>query len=84
MSIDDKRLERIESKIDDAADHLASIDVTLGMQHISLKEHVRRSNLLEAKMAPIEKHVAMVNGALKLLGALAMIAGIIEAFRGMK
>lgn len=78
---DDRRLERIEMKIDDTNDHLAKIDITLGAQHISLKEHIRRTTLLESELRPIKKHVDMVNGALKLLAILALIAGIIQVFK---
>lgn len=82
--MDEKRLERIEVKIDDIDDQLAMISSTLAAQHVSLKEHMRRSNALEAKLAPVEKHVAMVNGALKLLGVFALIASIIEAIYRIK
>jgi uncharacterized coiled-coil protein SlyX len=82
--VDEKRLERIEVKIDDIDDQLAMISSTLAAQHVSLKEHMRRSNALEAKLAPVEKHVAMVNGALKLLGVFALIASIIEAIYRIK
>lgn len=75
---DDKRLERIEKKVDDSNDHLASIDATLSAQHVSLKEHMRRTALLEADIRPIKRHVDMMSGALKLLGAVALIVGIIE------
>lgn len=74
---DDKRLERIEKKLDDSNEHLASIDLTLMEQHISLREHVRRTNLLEAKLIPIERHVSRVEGAIKLISILAMIAAIV-------
>lgn len=75
---DDKRLERIETKLDDIGDHLGQINVTLAAQHVSLKEHIRRTALLEQEMKPVKKHVYMVNGALKLLGVLALLATIIE------
>lgn len=76
---DDRRLERIENKIDETADHMASIDVTLGQQHISLREHIRRTNALEAELKPIKRHVYMIEGFFKVLGVLASIAVIIEA-----
>jgi len=76
--MDDKRLDRIEKKLDDTNEHLSSIDVTLAAQHVSLKEHIKRSDMLEAKLAPVEKHVAMVSGALKLIGFMAAIIAIIE------
>lgn len=78
---DDKRLERIEIKIDDINDHLGSINVILGQQHESLKFHIKRTNLLEAELKPIRRHIDMVNGALKLSGLLATILAIFQAAR---
>lgn len=79
--MDDKRLERIEVKLDDLSDHLASIDITLGQQHVSLKEHIRRTNILEKELVPVKRHVHMVEGALKLLGVLAAIGSIFEVLK---
>jgi hypothetical protein len=64
-------LERIERQ-------LIRIDKTLAAQHIVLKEHIRRTELLEGQLEPIKKHVAMVNGALKFIGLLGIISGILE------
>ena len=76
--MDDKRLARIEDKLDDTAQRLTNIDVTLAAQHVSIKEHIRRTNILEAEMKPIKTHVDMVKGGLKLIAIAAMVAGIIE------
>lgn len=70
--------ELMENKLDKIIEKIASIDVTLAKQSVILEEHVKRTNLLEEKIEPIEKHVAMVNGALKLLGLIAIIVAIIE------
>jgi archaellum component FlaC len=78
---DDKRLERIEVKVDDINDHLSTITVTLAAQHISLKEHIRRTELLEKDVAPIKRHVNMVQGAAALIALIATIAAIIRTFR---
>lgn len=78
---DDKRLERIEVKLDDVSDHLSSIDITLKGQHITLKDHIRRTALLEQDLRPIKKHVYMVQGALAFITLLATVAGIIMVFR---
>lgn len=75
----DGRLERIEDKIDKLGDKLSSVDVTLAAQHESLKLHMKRSDMLEAQLEPVKRHVAMVSGALKALGGVAILAGIIEA-----
>lgn len=79
--MDDKRLDRIETKLDDTNEKLGSIDSTLAAQHISLKEHMRRTAMLEKELKPIQKHVSMVQGALKLVSIIAMLAAIIEVLR---
>ena len=74
MDSSDKKLVRIESKIDQLVDRMGSIDVTLGKQHESLRDHIRRTELLEKIVEPIEKHVIMINGFIKLLVLLATVA----------
>ncbi len=81
--MDDKRLERIEAKLDDTNDHLASIDVTISLQHESLREHIRRTALIEKELAPIRKHVYMVQGAIGLLAILATIIGLLKSMGKM-
>lgn len=78
--MDDKRLERIEKKLDDSNEHLASIDVTLAMQHESLRVHIKRTNKLEDELKPIRRHVYMVQGGMALLSLLGIIAGILKSF----
>lgn len=76
--MDDQRLDRIEGKLDKISTRMGNIDVTLAAQHVSLKEHMRRSDLLEAKLQPIERQKYMIDGMLKLVGMLAVIVGIAE------
>jgi hypothetical protein len=76
----DDRLHRMESKIDQVVEKIGNIDMTLAAQHISLKEHMRRSNALERQMEPIKTHVAMVQGAIKFLSLIAIMATIVTAF----
>ena len=75
----EKKLEKLEEKIDSIADQIASIDKTLVANTIILEEHQRRSlanekavELLEAhlqsQLTPIAKHVHVVN----LLGKVAL------------
>lgn len=45
-----KQLERIEIKVNSLADSMHRVDVTLAAQHVSLKEHMRRTKLLEKIM----------------------------------
>lgn len=78
---DDKRLERIEVKIDKLSDHLGSIDSTLSAQHVSLKDHIRRTEILEENIVPIRRHVDMVKGALALITIIGTIVAIWVAFK---
>lgn len=77
----DKRLDKIDEKLSKIDDKLGSIDTTLAAQHVSLKEHMRRTELLEKEIRPIKTHVNMVQGAIALITILATIAGIIQIFR---
>lgn len=67
----DRKLELIEAKIDDTNDHLHKIDLTLSAQHISLRDHVKRTNDLQTIVTHVNRHVTMVEGVFKFLGILA-------------
>lgn len=75
---DEKRLERIEAKLDDVSDHLGSIDATLSAQHVSLREHMRRTAILEAEIKPLKTHMDMVKGVAKFISMAAAVAAILE------
>lgn len=75
--MDDRRLE---DKLDKITEKIASIDVTLAKVQVNVDEHVRRSTNLEDRVVPLETQLAMLNGALKLLGVLAMVVGLIAGF----
>jgi hypothetical protein len=69
---------RLEAKVDKIMEKVSDIDVTLVTQGIILKEHIRRTQLLEEKVAPLEKHAVMTHGVLKFVGLIAILIGIIE------
>lgn len=69
---------RVEDKLDKVADDISHINVTIAKQEVSLKEHIRRTDILEDKIVPIEKHMIMFNGVLKFVGVVALFTGIIE------
>ena len=72
-------LKRFEFKIDRIDQRMNNVDITLAKQSEILDIHVKRTNLLEESIKPIERHVAMVNGAIKLLGIIGILAAIAEA-----
>lgn len=78
----DDRLIRIEEKIDKVIDRVSSCDVTLAAQHVTLKEHMRRTEALEQIVEPIREHVNTVAAFGKIVvwtvGAITLVSSIIE------
>lgn len=72
MSFDkmDKKLEALDSRIDSIDVTLARIDVTLEKQSDQLAYHIKRTDLLEAQISPIDKHVKVVNGIMIAVGVM--------------
>ena len=71
------KFDKIEEKIDLVENHLDSINVTLVRNTSSLEEHIRRTELLEKKLEPIEIHVTQMQGAFKFIGVVAVVAGLV-------
>ena len=65
-------MDDIRKKLDKIDDRIASIDVTLAAQHVTLKEHIRRTELLEADVRPIKDHVTRMQGAIKLITIISL------------
>lgn len=59
-------------KTDKILERLNSIDIILAKQHVTLKEHIRRTEILEEAIRPS-----------KILGLVATIAAIIESLHWM-
>lgn len=79
--MDDYKFIRIDTKLDEVNNRLTSIDQTLAAQHVSLKDHIRRTEILEETVKPIQEHVLKVNGVLTFFKYLASIAVIAEVVR---
>lgn len=60
--------KRVLEKLDKMDDRLNSVDKTLAEQHVSLKEHIRRTEILEDEMKPIKDDMTMTKGVLKFVG----------------
>lgn len=85
-------LDRIEAKVDKLDDRLDLVDITLVKQEANLKEHMRRTHLLEGKvehieteiqkeLEPVKKHVNQVKIVAKIIGIIIpAIATIIIAY----
>lgn len=75
----ESKLNKIEEKVDVIVEKLHNIDKTLERNTASLEMHIKRTDLLEAKLKPVEDHVAALNGGLKALGVISLIVGIFAA-----
>ena len=74
---------RLYDKLDKIEERLTSIDGTLIRQEASLREHMRRTDLLEVHnnkqdlaMVPLTAHLNMVYSVAKLVAGLAILAGL--------
>ena len=75
----DRKTDKIENKVDKLDTRLDRVDITLAKQEEQLAEHIRRTNLLEEQMKPVEDHVKHMSGALKLFGVISIVSGGILA-----
>lgn len=73
------RLDRINERLDD----IIKVQIE---QAADLKHHIYRTGLaedhlrkLEDELKPVKAHVSMVNGILKGIGGLAVLASIVKA-----
>lgn len=76
--MDDIQL-KILDKLDAISEDMSEMKVTLAKQEISLQEHIRRTNLLEEKIKPIEEHVSAVNTTIKIFGKITGITSIVAS-----
>lgn len=68
--MDNPRLDRIETRLD-------SIDANLAT-------HMKRSDALEAQVAPMKELMLELRGVVKFLKLAGVIVALIEAFRMLK
>lgn len=71
-------------KLDKISDTLVKQEINLARLTVSVEEHVRRSNALEEIVLPIQRKINYVEGALKFIGFLGILAGIAEVFLWLK
>ena len=76
----------MSQEFEDLKNLIHDVDKKLAIQNEILREHMRRTEIAEEgikilhnDLAPLKKHVAHVEGGLKLLGGLATAVGILTA-----
>ena len=72
----DEQLNKIEGKVDRLDEHLSRIDITLAAQHVSLKEHIRRTEILEQTVSPLKVTADKWQGLKDLLLLVSALAAL--------
>lgn len=80
-----QELNHIYSDLDLRLDNVEKVMIA---QEINLKEHMRRTDALEdlvrtiqdKELKPLHRHVAMVDGGIKLIGIVSLVVGVILGF----
>lgn len=77
-------MKTLEEKIDVIIEKVGSIDTKVAVQGEVLAEHQRRSlaaednlALLRLEFKPVQRHVLMIEGALKFIGVCATLVTIV-------
>lgn len=77
------KLTSLEQSSSDIHKTLTAISVTIGKQEENIREHIRRTELLESSMQVVNRHVTVVEGIggiLKWIAALAAGVGAVTKF----
>ena len=77
-------MDDLHQKLDRMSDTLTQILVVQGRHEENLREHMRRSDAAEkaigdvrGELKPVKAHVERMDGALKFLGILSLVLGIV-------
>lgn len=76
-----------ENQLDKISDKIDEIRVDIGDIKIDLREHIYRTKLAEEnikilrdELKPVEKHVERMNGGIKLLSLILVVAAVVKVF----
>lgn len=86
--------ERIYEVLDKIGEDISELKITAAKQEENLKEHIRRTDIAEENLElirkeiqPLKEHVIVINGVLKIIGAISIIigsaAGMIRIFEAV-
>lgn len=93
MATNKDEFEKIHGTLDKLDSRLDTVDITLTKQEMNLCEHMKRSDRAEQmiemlskelkhisneEIKPVQKHVNMVQGAIKFIGVSATLIAILK------
>ena len=78
------KVDKLSDKMDYVVDNVGEMKVTAARHEENLKDHMRRSDLLEKRtdvlfeeLEPVKKHINHVDGIMKFVAAISMLLGLI-------
>lgn len=75
----DEKLDKIHEKLDKFDIRLNDINVIQAVMQKDVAYHIKRTDLLEGNLLPIQKKYQMMLGVIKFVGLLMAASGALEA-----
>ncbi len=82
--MDEFTSKKLIKEVEQIKRSITNIDKTLALQHQSLEVHIKRSDMLEKKLEPVEAHVEQVRGVTKFIGWLVAVLAVVAAFLALR
>ena len=76
------KFDKLDERLESFEKAQAEANIIAAKQEVNLEQHMKRTEMLESRMEPVERHINILNGALKAIGAgavvLSLITGILK------
>jgi hypothetical protein len=72
----------MDNDLKDIHTELGKINLNLAVYNEQLKEHMRRTDILEKKLQPVETHVQRVNGIIAFILFISGLTYLIKFLQG--
>ena len=76
----EKRMDRIEDKVDAVKEHCNSIDKTLAKNTTDIAYHIKRTDSLQDMVEAFKRHLNRVNGIIWFVSFLGTAGGVAKLF----
>lgn len=70
----------VDNKLDYIVEQIGGINKTLEFQAKQLEEHIKRTELLEARFIPIEDHTKFIRGLVRFIAYLSTVASVVGTY----
>jgi hypothetical protein len=74
----EQKVDKQDTKLDKLQEDVSNVRTNVAINTADLLTHIRRTQLLEEIVLPMQTKWAMFEGGLKLVGIVAMLAGIVD------